>query len=300
MRDMQYYISQPKIDAHNHLNLGMHYNSYLAWSGVPIPAFPRKMEGLDDMHDIISRYTRPRCQTAEDVIKLIDMSVNDAIADGVTILEGSIDIGFMVHFKEDTGKFLQMISDFVDKYRDKIDMRPELGIGKTFDKEKVFQWAPALLDSRLFKSIDLYGPEIKDGIEDFKYLFVKASKLDLKKKAHAGEFSDAESVRYFVEYFDLHEVQHGIGAASDDKVLRFLADRKIRCNVCPQSNYMLGAVKSFKEHPIKKMMDAGVRVSVATDDLLFFGHTVSRQIYNLVKENVITEADADKLLAETI
>ncbi len=63
---------------------------------------------------------------------------------------------------------------------------------------------------------------------------------------------------------------------------------------------MLGAVKSLKDHPIKKMMDSGVRVSVATDDLLFFGHTVSRQIYNLVQERIITESDADKLLAETI
>ncbi len=294
---MQYYISQPKIDAHNHLNLGMHYNSYLAWSGIPIKNFPRPMNGLDDMHDIISRYTRPRCQTAQDVVSLIDMSVKDAIADGVTILEGSIDIGFMVHFKEDIDKFLRMVSDFVSKYKGKIDMRPELGLGKTFDKEKIAQWAPAMLKSGVFKSIDLYGPEIIEGIDEFKYLFDLSTKLGLKKKAHAGEFSDAASVRYFVEYFDLHQIQHGIGAAKDDKVLQFLADRKIQCNVCPQSNVMLGAVKDLKSHPIKKMMDAGIPITVATDDLLFFGHTVSRQIFNLVEENVITEADAAKLLA---
>lgn len=297
---MQYYISQPKIDAHNHLNLGMHYNSYLAWSGIPIPNFPRPMNGLDDMHDIISRYTRPRCQTADDVVSLIDMSIRDAIEDGVTVLEGSIDIGFMVHFKEDIDKFLKMVDAFVSKYRGKIDMRPELGLGKTFDKDKIAQWAPPMLNSRIFKSIDLYGPEIIEGIDEFKYLFQLATKLGLKKKAHAGEFSDAASVRHFVEYFDLHEIQHGIGAAQDEKVLRFLADNNIQCNVCPQSNVMLGAVKDLKSHPIKKMMDAGVPITVATDDLLFFEHTVSRQIMNLVNEQVITEADADKLLATGI
>jgi adenosine deaminase len=297
MRDMQYYVSQPKIDAHNHLNLGMHYNTYLAWSGVPITDFPRAMKGLDDMHDIISRYTRPRCQTADDVKSLIDMSIKDAIADGVTVLEGSIDIGFMVHFKENIDKFLQMVSAFVSKYENQIEMRPELGLGKTFDKKKIAHWAPAMLDSKIFKSIDLYGPEILEGIGDFKYLFDQASKLGLKKKAHAGEFSDAASVQYFVEFFELHQIQHGIGAAADDRVLRFLADNRIQCNVCPQSNVMLGAVKSLKDHPIKKMMDAGVPVTVATDDLLFFGHTVSRQIFNLVNEKVITEADGEKLLA---
>jgi adenosine deaminase len=254
------------------------------------------MDGLDDMHDIIARYTRPRCRSSDDVINLIDMSIRDAVSDGVTVLEGSIDIGFMVHFKGNTDKFLKMTTDFVKKYVGKIDFRPELGLGKTFDKQKIMKWAPGLMDSGVFKSIDLYGPEIEDGIEAFKGIFELASKIGLKKKAHVGEFSDAKSVRKFVEYFDLDEVQHGIGAAQDDSVLKFLADNKIRCNVCPQSNVILGAVKDLRDHPIKRMIAAGVPVTVGTDDLLFFDHTVSRQILNLVTEKVITEAEADAIL----
>lgn len=296
MKDLQHYIAQPKIDAHNHLNLGMHYNSYIAWSGLPIPDFPRKMHGLDEMHDIISHYTRPRCKTTEDVVSLIDMSIRDAIDDGVTILEGSIDIGFMVHYKEDTDRFLRMISEFVNKYKDRIEMRPELGLGKTFDKKKIKRWAPELMQSGLFRSIDLYGPEIEEGIEDFSYIFHEAERLNIKKKAHVGEFSNAHSVRRLVEFFDLDEVQHGIGAAQDDSVLQFLADRKIQCNVCPQSNVMLGAVKSLETHPIKKMIDAGVPVTVGTDDLLFFDHSVSQQLINLITAKTITEKDAEKIL----
>jgi len=296
MKDLQEYIKCPKADTHNHLNLGMHYDSYLQWSGSPIPDFPRSMDGLDEMHEIISKYTRPRCRTAEDVVSLVDMSIQDAIEDGVTVLEGSIDIGFVIHFKKDTELFLKTVSGLVDKYAGKIDIRPELGLGKTFDKDKISRWAPELMDSGVFKSIDLYGPEIEDGIDEFKYLFEKAERLGLKKRAHVGEFSDAKSVRRFVEFFDLHEVQHGIGAAQDESVLKFLADRKVRCNVCPWSNVMLGAVTSLKEHPVKKMLDAGVSVSIGTDDLLFFGKTVSEQIYDLVRESVITPQDADRLL----
>ncbi|HNQ97699.1 MAG TPA: adenosine deaminase [Treponemataceae bacterium] len=282
------------------MNLGMRYSSYLLWSGLPIPDFPRKMNGLDDMHDIITKYTRPRCKTGDDVISLIDMSIRDAIADGVTVLEGSIDIGFVVHFKKDLDKFLEMVSDFTEKYRDKIDIRPELGMGKTFDKSKIAKWAPILLDSKIFRSIDLYGPEVEDGIEEFKSIFAQAERLGLKKRAHVGEFSDATSVRRFVEYFDLHEVQHGIGAASDESVLRFLADRKIRCNVCPQSNVILGAVPSLKAHPVKKMLNAGVPVTIGTDDLLFFGSTVAEQIFDLLSNDVITEAEAEILVCEGV
>lgn len=300
MRDIQFYKSTPKIDAHNHLNLGMRYPDYITWSGSTIPDFPRTMDGLDEMHDVIGKYTRPRCRTRQDVADLIEMSVRAAVDDGVTILEGSIDIGFMVHFEGDVDGFLSMTGDIVKKYASKILLRPELGLGKTFDKDKISLWAPELMKSGVFTSIDLYGPEIEDGIEEFKHIFMLAEKLSLKKRAHVGEFSDAKSVRRFVEYFDLHEVQHGIGAAQDDSVLRFLADRKVRCNVCPQSNVMLSSVKTLKEHPIKKMMDAGVPVTVGTDDLLFFDRSVGEQLFDLVSLGVITEADADRILAETV
>lgn len=300
MTDLQDYIKHPKMDSHNHLNLGMHYQSYLKWSGSPIPNFPRPLKGLDEMHEIIRKYTRTRCKTSEDVINLIEMSVQDAISDGITILEGSIDIGFVVHFNNDIDRFMRFTANLIRKYAEKIEIRPEIGLGKTFDKNKISRWAPELMDSGLYKSVDLYGPEIEDGISDFKYIFEKAEKLGIKKKAHVGEFSDAKSVRRFVEFFDLHEVQHGIGAAQDDSVLQFLADRNVRCNVCPWSNVMLGSVPSLKEHPIKKMIDAGVRLSIGTDDLLFFGKTVSEQIFDMVSQSVITKDDAIRLMDEGI
>lgn len=297
MKDLQGYIRHPKVDAHNHLNLGMHYSSWSAWSGISIPDFPRPMDGLDDMHDVIANYTRPAIRTPEDVVSLIRMSIEDAVADGVTVLEGSVDISFMAHFSESVEKFLQMITTFVDTYRDRITFRPELGLGKTFDKDKIARWAPPLVESGVFRSIDLYGPEVEDGIEDFSSIFRLAGKCRLKKKAHVGEFSDAKSVRRFVEYFELDEVQHGIGAANDETVLRFLADNKIRCNVCPQSNLVLGAVKSLKDHPIRRMIEAGIPVTVGTDDLLFFDRTVSQQIADLLAAGAITAADAEKILS---
>ena len=57
--------------------------------------------------------------------------------------------------------------------------------------------------SGVYKSIDLYGPEIEEGIEEFSYIFKEAEKLGIKKKAHVGEFSNAHSVRHFVDFFSL-------------------------------------------------------------------------------------------------
>ena len=296
MRELKYYKKAKKSDTHNHLNLSMSYYRYKNWAGFTIPHFPRKMHGLDEMHTIISEYTRPRCKTRKDVIDLLEMSIRTAIADNIVLLEGSVDMNFIRHFDEDLDALLLAVEELVKKYQNKITLVPELGIAKTLDRDFLKKWVQPLISSGVFKNIDLYGPEISQGMEDFVYIFELAGKHGLKKKAHVGEFSDASSVKRFVECFSLDEVQHGIGAASDDRVLQFLADRKIRCNVCPASNVGLGAVPSLKEHPIGKMMRAGVPVSLGTDDLMFFGKTNSMQLYELVKAEVITEKEADILI----
>ena len=56
------------------------------------------MSGLDEMHEVIGAYTRPRCKTPKDVKDLFEMSIQDAIADNVVWLETSIDIGFIKHY----------------------------------------------------------------------------------------------------------------------------------------------------------------------------------------------------------
>ncbi len=297
MIDIEYLKSQPKSDTHNHLNLSMKYERYKNWSGVAIPNFPRKLNGLEEMHEIIGNYTRPRCKTMKDVQDLFEMSIQEALDDNVVWLETSIDISFILHYQGNIDLFLSDIADIVKKYRDKIEIRPELGVSKTLDRTFLDKWIYPMVESGIFKNIDLYGPEVSDNIEDFVYLFKLADQHNIKKKAHIGEFSNAQSVRYFVEIFELDEVQHGIGAAADDSVLQFLADNRIRCNVCPMSNVMLTAVPSLEEHPIKKMLDAGVPVGLGTDDILFFGKTNSEQLFDMLSCGLITDADAEKLLA---
>ena len=171
MKDIEYLKSQPKSDTHNHLNLSMKYERYKHWAGMSIPNFPRTMNGLDEMHEVISSYTRPRCQTAQDVKDLFEMSIQDAIADNVVWLETSIDIGFIKHYNEDIDTFLSDISGLVLKYKKQIEIRPEVGIAKTLDRDFIRRWTEPLFESKVFNNVDLYGPEVFDGIEDFIYIF---------------------------------------------------------------------------------------------------------------------------------
>ena len=98
----------------------------LGWAGFYIPDFPRPLHGLTEMHEIIGDYTRPRATTQKDAEDLISLSIEDAIADGVTILEGSVDMQFVGHCNNNIDTFVKMISDIKNKYANKIDFRPEL------------------------------------------------------------------------------------------------------------------------------------------------------------------------------
>ena len=120
MRDFDYYKKQPKADTHNHLNLSMNYSDYKKWAGFEIPNFPRKMNGLDEMHQIIGQYPRPACTTAQDVIDLIEMSIKSAIEDNVVYIEGSVDISFIKQFNGNLDLFLEVINNIVKKYKNKI------------------------------------------------------------------------------------------------------------------------------------------------------------------------------------
>jgi len=122
-----------------------------------------------------------------------------------------------------------------------------------------------------------------------------AKEAGLALKAHVGEWGDADSVQRAVEELELDEVQHGIAAAQSSSVMKFLADNRIRLNMCPTSNVLLGRVESLAEHPIRKLYDAGVKVTVNTDDLLVFGQSVSDEFLNLYQTGLFTVAELDEI-----
>ncbi len=98
-----------------------------------------------------------------------------------------------------------------------------------------------------------------------------------------------------VEELELDEVQHGIAAAQSVSVMKFLTDNRIRLNICPTSNVLLGRVESVSVHPIRKLYDAGVKVTVNTDDVLVFGQSVSDEFLNLYRAGLFTAAQLDEL-----
>jgi adenosine deaminase len=129
----------------------------------------------------------------------------------------------------------------------------------------------------LIVAIGLGGPEEGFPRRLVEEHFARARDAGYAAVAHAGETAGAEHVRDAVERLKVRRVQHGVRAAEDPATLALLAERGICCDVCLTSNTFLTVYRDIKAHPLRRMMEAGVPVTLSTDDPPFFGTDLSRE-----------------------
>ncbi len=176
-----------------------------------------------------------------------------------------------------------------------MDWLPQLGISRHCNVASIERWAIPLLELGAFKTLDLSGDEGAQPIEAFTPIFRRAQAAGLRLKAHVGEWGAADDVWRAVELLELDEVQHGIAASASPQVMRALANAGVRLNIRPTSNVKLGRVGKMEERPIRGLYDAGVRVTVNTDDPLIFGNTLSSEFFALYQAGVMTAQGLDSL-----
>jgi adenosine deaminase len=129
----------------------------------------------------------------------------------------------------------------------------------------------------LVVALGLGGPESGFPRSLFKEWFERAREAGYLTVAHAGETGGAEHVKQAVLDLGARRVQHGTRAAEDPAVLRLLAERKVCCDIALTSNECLKVVPSVALHPLRRFLDAGVPVTLSTDDPPFFGTDLGRE-----------------------
>lgn len=294
----------PKSDLHNHALLGGRLSSYKQWSEEKLPDPPERFEDFQDfdryiLQDIAYPYLEEPEETKAEFFRFfLREALREAAADGVTILEASIDCGLSSFFSGGMEEMVDVCRRTVAEALDaaagpRPEFRPELGMARGFPLELLNSLVPAALETGYFRSIDLYGDERVGGLKEYLPFFRLAGEHGLKKKAHAGELRDAGWVLESVQTLDLDAVQHGIAAAEDPAVMDFLAGRGTVLNVCPTSNVRLGRAPSLARHPVRKLYDAGVRVTINSDDLMVFDSSVSQEYLALKRCGLFSPAELD-------
>jgi adenosine deaminase len=282
------FLKLPKADVHNHFHLGGSQKKLLQKYPNATIIFPKKYDGLVGMIDFIYGNLNKIMLTKEDVINFMELSIESSINDNITLLEASVDVGLARFFNDSIEQVILEVKRIKEHYKLQINFKPDIGINKDLPIEKVYAYGEACIFSGVFNGIDIYGKEANQNLTPFLELFKTAKKNKIKTKAHIGEFSDYKSINETITLLNPDELQHGINAIQSTKTIDLILERNIRLNICPQSNISLGTVKNITEHPIRKLFDKGIKVTVNTDDLILFNTTVTEELYNLYKNNVFS------------
>ena len=172
--------------------------------------------------------------------------------------------------------------------------------------DAVRHWGPESAD----RVLDLYekmplpsivgfglgGDEASVPASAFGGIYLRARSLRLRTSVHAGEWAGPESVRDALDALRPDRIDHGIAAASDPELMARLAGEDTILCISPSSNLATGAVAHVSAHPLKKLLDAGVRVALSADDPALFATTTSGE-YRFAREKLGLEDDTLQTLA---
>jgi hypothetical protein len=271
-RDLDGLRACAKADLHVHAGVISGDRAFLKErTGLDIRPLDRVLASMDDMHAWVRDRVGDRFSRMPGRMLGIEATFVQARRDGVTRLDAGED-----------------------------EWIPQLGLSRHCLVQDLERWAAPFLELGAFRSLDLYGDELARPVEALVPLYRRAKAAGLRLKAHVGEWGTADDVWRAVELLGLDEVQHGIAAAESPAAMRFLAAAGVRLNVCPTSNVRLGRVARIEDHPIRRLFDAGVRVTVGTDDPLVFGTSLSREFLSLYDAGVMTAAELDAVRLEAL
>ena len=262
----------PKADLHNHFVLGGNRNYIKKKTGININPINKVLNSMQEMHDWNSKYIGQKFNSIEMRKLLIEATFYQAKEDGIKILEIGEDVwGLAEYFENDIDKLINAFKEANKKIAPDIELRLQIGLSRHCNIEYLEGCLDYFWGRKEFYSIDIYGDELSQPIENFKGIYKKAKSYGIRLKAHVGEWGSAEDI------------------------INYLLDNKIRLNIVPTSNIMLGRISDFKEHPIKEFYRAGLDVTVNSDDILIFDSDVSKEYLKLYKNKVLTAEELDDI-----
>jgi adenosine deaminase len=284
-----------KADLHTHSAANSDRDYIREKTGRDIAPLSAPLNSMDEMHAWSKANLADLFDGSHGRALWIEASFVRALKDGLTRIEFGDDVWMVTQGLGSPQDLVESITRIHTRIAPDVEWIPQLGLSRHCELHWLQEWMAPWLELGFHKTLDLSGEELAQPIEVFKPLYRAAKAKGMRLKAHVGEWGSAIDVQRAVEVLELDEVQHGIAAASSKSVMRFLADHRIRLNVCPTSNILLGRVQSLSSHPIRTLYDAGVKVTVNTDDALVFGKSLSEEFLGLFQAGVFTAVELDEI-----
>lgn len=290
----------PKAELHCHLDGSLRLTTLLelaeaqgsldtlpAQNVADLEAILKQIDDSETLEAYLAwfRYTLQVMQTEEALYRIAYELAEDNAAENVRYLE--VRYGPILHM--DGGLSLEAVNDAVlsglaAAERD-FGIKTNIivcGLRDRYESASLMQAEMAAkYKGRGVVAFDLAGGEAGNPPKHHLHAFYYARNHLLNLTVHAGESWGPDSIRQALFYCGAHRIGHGITLHQDPDLLQYVVDHQIPLEICPTSNVQTHVVPSYEAHPISTYVDAGVPVTVNTDNRLFSRTTVTDELWRV-------------------
>jgi len=228
---------------------------------------------------------------------------------GVVHAEVYISVGVIYHWRNPDADCFDVI--FAGLERARVRAETELGLTLYWildavrhfpldEAEKVFRKAAQLHAShRSVVGIGLGGDERRCGSEPFRGMYAQAREAGLRLTNHAGETTGPDAIWEALS-IGSERIGHALSAIADVRLMEHLKEQSCCLELNPTSNVRTGVCSSFGNHPLRRYFDAGLIVTINSDDPAFFGSDVANEYLLAYSEQGFSRDELRELAANSI
>jgi adenosine deaminase len=276
--------SFPKVDLHRHLEGSLRLETLIDLvrrEGLDLPRDKKALQAVVQMQpgeprtssNFLAKFKHLRSffRSPEIIHRLTWEAIADAAADNVRCLE----LHFTPVALSETGNFplLEVVDWVIESASSAAEEHGvELGLILSVNRHEGVKYAEEVAHiatdrkDRGIVGLSLAGDEATHSAEPFGPIFSAIREEGLGISIHAGEWAGPENIHYAIEVMEAPRIGHGIRIMEDQELVRVAHDRRVAFEVCLTSNIQSGAVSTINDHPLPRMLQAGLQVTLNTDD----------------------------------
>ena len=289
----------PKVELHLHLDGSIRLKTASELTGKNIEEVKNLMiakEKCLDLNEYLTKFNLANeiMQSKENLTRIAQELVKDLKDDNVIYAE--VRFAPLLHIKKGLTEE-EVIEAVLEGLRDnELKVNLILCMMRHFsfeDNLKTIELASKYLAKGVV-AIDLAGAEALYPTANFKRLFQIAKDKNIPFTIHAGEADGKDSILSAIS-FKTKRIGHGVRCIEDNEVLNFIKENNITLEVCPTSNIQTNIFENYYDHPIKKLYDMDILVTVNVDNMTVSNINLTQEYEKLVQNFNFTLKDLKKM-----
>lgn len=306
----------PKVELHRHLELSLRHSTLKELApqvGIVVPPTQNEFERdllitspMADLESVLKKFlnTRAVLHSEEILTRITFEAIEDAVKEGIRILELRYAPTF-INGGHPTLAFEQIHRAIVKgkTMAEKKGLPIAVGLLVLIQRILPVEVGAQVADFAIDHKDEVIGLDLADNeqgsqVDPFAPHFMRAKKAGLHITVHSGEdnFPEApEAVRAAIEKLGAERIGHGVQIHKSHDVMKFVCEQKVALELCPTSNWLTSAVPSTAAHPFRQLMEAGVPVTLNSDDPGIFNIDLVNEYDVMAREHHFSHAEFDRI-----